>query len=422
MAKIAPPALPDAAANTGDKPRLQLPSLDTFKGTPLDGVIGWNHWLGLIIAVFSALTAVAIVKNVIEDRARKGAESSTAGLNYVIGPMGSGKSMFGVRAIVAALLADRYVITNCRLLPGWAEQVVRKKWPRVARNPAELERAVARLEARYIYETSLRTAMRYRVPCAVCGGKVKECGHIGPFQEGRAVFVWDETHNDLNNRDYAGHGNTAAERELEKERRRIVIRWATQLRKLGFSGYLLSQHHENTDAQLRRVCNHLIRLQNQRNSEGGWIAKLLPRRLTLFLVYWYPAHLAAGTPEHMIQPVRRERYWLPWTRHLFDSWDTFHGIDDLDGEDAPIQLPGLQPAETAKRARGLGKSARAGGPGFAGDGPDQPSLTSPSDLLRKLSSIHHARSPKEVRGPGFAPEASLSDPRTSPGDADSLQA
>ena len=73
----------------------------------------------------------------------------------------------------------------------------------------------------------------------------------------------------------------------------------------GYQGYLLSQHHENTDAQLRRVCNHLIRLQNQRNRGG--LGKLLPRRWALFLVYWFPAHLAEGTNGKGVQAVRFER-------------------------------------------------------------------------------------------------------------------
>jgi hypothetical protein len=204
------------------------------------------------------------------------------------------------------------------------------------------------LEGRYIYERSLRRAMRYRIPCAVCGGDVRECGHVGPEQEGRALIVWDETHNDLNNRDYQGHGVDREERDRERELRRRMVRWGTQLRKLGYVGFLLSQHHENTDAQLRRVCNHIVRLQNQRNSEGSMLAQLLPRRMTYFLVWWYPAHLATGVPEHMIKPTRRDGYFLPWTRHLYDSWETFHGIDDDEDDDeyTPFLLPakGWHPA------------------------------------------------------------------------------
>jgi hypothetical protein len=285
--------------------------------------------------------------------------ANAAGLNYVVGPMGAGKSMFGVRLIVDTIAAGRYCVTNVRLFaPAESEQcpegafvaIARKLFPRDARNPARLERRARWLEGHYIFERSLEQAMRYRIPCAKCGGDTRECGHSGPFQEGRAVFVWDETHNDLNNRDYQGHGSNREDRELEKERRRLILRWATQLRKLGFAGFLLSQHHENTDAQLRRVCNHLVRLQNQRSAGVG---RLLPKRLTMFLVYWYPAHLADGT--RLVKPVHFERYVLPWQRILYDSWETFHGLDDeLEAARAPILLPS---GGRYSKPRGVGDEA-----------------------------------------------------------------
>lgn len=265
-----------------------------------------------------------------------GLASVGGGLNYVIGPMGSGKSMFGVRRIVRAVCEGRYAVTNVRLLPGWSERVCRKEFPRDWRNQERRSRRVAWLEGHYVYETSLRQAMRYRLPCFVCGGNVRECQHPQVGGEARAVFVWDEAHNDLNNRDYQGHGRTSDLREAEKERRRLVLRWATQLRKLGYVGFLLSQHHENTDAQLRRVCNHVIKLQNQRTT--GKFAKLLPKRLTLFLAYWYPANMAEMAGK--VNALHLDRYILPWTRHLYDTMEVFHGLDDeLEEEDRPIVLP-----------------------------------------------------------------------------------
>jgi hypothetical protein len=276
------------------------------------------------------------------------------GLNYVVGPMGSGKSMFGVRVIVRYLAAGRYVVTNCRLLPGWERAVREKHYPR-ARSAEAAAAVEAKLRRLYVYEPTLRQAMRYRVPCASCGRSTRECGHSGPDQEGRAVFVWDETHNDLNNRDYQGHGVDASMRAHEKERRRLVLRWATQLRKLGYTGYLLSQHQENTDAQLRRVCNYIIRLQNQR-SRG--IGILLPKRLALFLVYWYPAHLADGSMR--VQSVRKERYFLPWHRRLYDSWEPFDGLDDgLSDEDTPILLGYESPAGAGPASAGAPASLAA---------------------------------------------------------------
>lgn len=320
------------------------------------------------LALFGVFV-VAFIYIYVRDKAAKGVGVHAGGLNYVVGPMGSGKSMFGVRAIVGALRQGKYVVTNCRLLDGWAEKLVEKHYGRDWRNPERRRLAVERLEGFYVYETDLRVAMRYRIPCAVCGGDTRSCGHSGPEQEGRAVIVWDETHNDLNNRDWDGSGDTKEERQEDRRRKRLLIRWATQLRKLGFVGYLLSQHHENTDKQLQRVCNNIIRLQNQRNAEGLWLAKLLPRRWTLFLVYWFPAHLANDSGSFGRQPyAHRERYWLPWERHLYDSWETYHGIDDGSADETtPILLP----------AGGRRTSPEAGPPRQRGAAGQQP----PTNLL-----------------------------------------
>jgi len=129
------------------------------------------------------------------------------GLNYVTGPMGAGKSLYGVRRIVAHLIAGHYAVTNVEFLPGWSARVA---W-HVARfrSKGKRTRIAARLESFYIYEAELEKAIRYRLP-----GR----------GEARGVFVWDETHNDLNNRSWRDEG------------RAPILEWATQLRKLGYVG------------------------------------------------------------------------------------------------------------------------------------------------------------------------------------------
>jgi hypothetical protein len=227
------------------------------------------------------------------------------GLNYVTGPMGSGKSLFGVRKIVQATLAGQYAITNVRLYDDWAERVARHYFWYCL--PATRRNVAAKLRAHYVFEEDLQRAMRYRVP-----GK----------GEARAVFVWDEGHNDLNNRDW------------RKDGRDDILKWATQLRKLGFVGYLLSQHADNTDAALRRVANFHIRLQNQREQQ-----RVLGLRLTpwpLFLAFWVPAHL--GQQGARVAPVKLERYFLSWHRKLYDTWGLFHGLSDGDLAGSDVEL------------------------------------------------------------------------------------
>lgn len=243
------------------------------------------------------------------------------GLNYVTGPMGSGKSLYGVRRIVSDVCMNRYAVTNVELKPGWAPRVARHFAP--WRSSAARARIAARLESYYVYETDLPQAMRYRLPGT---------------GESRGSFIWDETHNDLNNRDWRDEGRGA------------ILEWATQLRKLGFVGFLLSQHAENTDVALRRVCTYLVRLQNQREQTRALGMRVTP--WPLFLAAWYPAHLAfKGQPS---KPVKVERYFLTWHRHLYDTLGLYHGLAGLDHEDV-IALP--------SGGRGAAPSGAAAAPG-----------------------------------------------------------
>jgi hypothetical protein len=244
------------------------------------------------------------------------------GLNYVTGPMGAGKTLYGTRRIIAHVSAGQYAVTNVELLPGWSTRVAKRllrfrPFHRLSNRHAVAELA-AKLEARYVYETDLAKAMRYRLP-----GE----------GEARGLFLWDEGHNDLNNRDWNGSGSTADAKEADRQRRRDLMRWATQLRKLGYVGYLLTQHADNTDAALRRICNFHIRLQNQREQ-----TRLLGIRITpvpLFLAVWTStnAPLASTT-----KPVKVERYFLSWHKKLYDSWGLFHGLDAAEQGDT-IMLP-----------------------------------------------------------------------------------
>jgi hypothetical protein len=249
------------------------------------------------------------------------------GLNYVTGPMGAGKTLYAVRAIVDAVTTSRYVITNVELLPDAFERIAAHVG-RLVTGKRDRGQLAERLAARYVYETDLAQAMKYRLPGS---------------GEGRGLFIWDEGHNDLNNRDW------------RKEGRDDILRWATQLRKLGFVGFLLSQHADNTDAALRRVCNYQVRLQNQREQ-----TRVLGMRITpwpLFLAYWYPAHL--GLARQQIPPTRVERYFLGWHKNLYDTHGLFHGLDAGEFAGETIMLGALPagasvPREGHPRGRATG--------------------------------------------------------------------
>jgi Zonular occludens toxin (Zot) len=230
------------------------------------------------------------------------------GLNYVTGPMGAGKSLYGVRYLVDAVISSRYCVTNIELVPDAPERIGAHYSRLSRRQRREIADKVRRY---YVHETDLAEAIRYRLP-----GR----------GEARGVLVWDEGHNDLNNRSWRER------RELFKNDRTggdVLLEWATQLRKLGFVGFLLSQHMDNTDAALRRVCNFAVRLQNQREQIRLWGMRATP--WPLFLAYWYPANV--GLAGSRIPPVKIERYFLGWHRHLYDTFGLFHGLD-ADAEDS----------------------------------------------------------------------------------------
>jgi hypothetical protein len=227
--------------------------------------------------------------------------------------MGSGKSLFGVRAGVDVITHGQYWVTNQRLYEVGSDKCPEGAFVRIARHYCRTgsKRRIAQLaaayESLYVYETDINEARRYRVP-----GK----------GEARALFTWDETHNDLNNRTY-------------KDREQGLLEWATQLRKLGFVGFLLSQHHSNTDAQLRRIANGIVMLVNQREQHRvlGMRLLFLP---PLFLAYWLPL---AGVGIGPVTPWRVDRYPLTWHRKLYDTLDLYHGLAESDALGDVVHLP-----------------------------------------------------------------------------------
>ncbi len=249
------------------------------------------------------------------------------GLRYVTGPMGAGKSLYATRRIIQCLCAGKYVITNVRLYEDFADRAA-LRMTRAA--PHKRQVLADKLRRFYIYETDLEEAIRYRVP-----GK----------GEARALMVWDEAHNDMNNRSYLKRG-----RKFETDTGDGLLEWATQLRKLGYEGILLSQSADNTDAQLRRICNYIVRLQNQRETTR---LPLLNTRIMvvppLFLAWWYMSNTPMSSQR---TPVKTERYFLSWHKSLYDTMDLYHGVEELDNEGAVIRLPvgGRPPAARVAHA------------------------------------------------------------------------
>jgi hypothetical protein len=229
------------------------------------------------------------------------------GVSYIVGPMGSGKTLRAVRGMISALCSQKYVVTNVRLIEGWEDRVAKH----VARTSSkERKQQIARkLRGYYLFVEDLDHAFNL-----ITGTEIPGHG------EGRAHFYWDESQNDLNNRTWRGKSANDQKRREEAEKRVDILEVATQFRKLGIEGYILSQHTDNTDVAIRRACNWVIRMQNQREQ-----TRMLGVRITpwpLFLGFWYPSNVVLGKAN----PVRTERYFLDWHRHLYDTMGLYHGV------------------------------------------------------------------------------------------------
>lgn len=237
------------------------------------------------------------------------------GLSYVTGPMGAGKTLWGTRTGVQALMQNKYWLTNIRLVEGWHEIVAKhlvRANPFALNKRREIEQKLLR---HYVYLDAFEDATFMKVPGT---------------GEARAVMVWDEVHNDMNNRDWMEDG------------RKELLKWGTQLRKLGFSGFFLSQHADNTDVSLRRVSSYIVKLQNQQEHTRMMGIRITP--WPLFLAFWYPSNVVIGKG----QPIKTERYFLSWHRHLYDTLDLYHGLHKQYQDNVRVmELPqgGIDPEE-----------------------------------------------------------------------------
>lgn len=249
------------------------------------------------------------------------------GVSYIVGPMGSGKTLRAVRGLIKALCNHQYVVTNIRLIDGW-EHVVASHYARTA-SKARKERIAERLRGFYLFVEELDHAFNLITSTEIPGKG-----------ESRAKFYWDESQNDLNNRTWRGKSANEQTRREEAEKRVDILEVATQFRKLGIEGYVLSQHTDNTDVAIRRACNWVIRMQNQREQ-----TRMLGMRITpwpLFLAFWYPSNVVIGKAN----PVKTERYFLDWHRRIYDTMGLYHGVANrAEGGRTPLPAHGLTDAE-----------------------------------------------------------------------------
>jgi hypothetical protein len=255
------------------------------------------------------------------------------GLSFVTGPMGSGKTLFEVRGGVNIMLRGGWWITNVPLYPDALDRIARHVAPTSRKKRREL---AARLVDRYIYTEDLREALTHGV-------------HEGARWRGeaRARLGWDESYSELNAREWDGG------RGKSKDDRAELLEWVPMLRKLNVHGYLLAQHEETVDKNMRRICNYVVRLDNRRESARimGLRVKCVP---PLFIAQYYQANQAEKRGG-IARPAFTERHLLSWHRKLYDT----HGLygsaaDKADaGEITWLGVPRLELEAATQERTGL---------------------------------------------------------------------
>jgi Zonular occludens toxin (Zot) len=262
-------------------------------------------------------------------------------IRFVTGGLGAGKSLYAMRKVGDALLRDRVVVTNVELREGWEHIVQRHNpwtWKLGRRGRAEYRAHLTRL---YHWEPDLQ-AMTH---CYVRGEG-----------EGRAILVLDEAHNELSNR------------EWQEANRMVFVKWLTQARKLGYHVYLISQHRDNAEAQIRRVATFEVRLTNWRQSARIPLLGFSPFPVPAFLALTFPANAPGGVIKAQ-DVFAREFFFLSWHRHLYDTFGTFYGID-VQNDPLAVWLPHREhrPVSAAlTREAGAGPTQAPSDPSEAAD-------------------------------------------------------
>ena len=234
-------------------------------------------------------------------------------LSMVTGQLGTGKSYFAIRKGVEALQKGRQLITNFELHPDFCEKIAYRRPLRYRKRVSKrLDERALRYMDNYLYVPELADLMRVRLR--------------HPRQGGCFVLL-DECHRWMN------------AREWNAEQRKDILEWFALSRKRGFEVYVLTQHGDNVDAQVRRLCEDHIKLNNLRRSARFLGFRVIP--FDLFIAVTVNAHY----PKEV---GRRDHYLLNWCKNLYDTMDTVSFSEHFEPEGG---RSGSRTDRTARRMR-----------------------------------------------------------------------
>jgi hypothetical protein len=285
-------------------------------------------------------------------------------IRLVTGPLGTGKSYYGVRKAAQALREGKLVATNFDMVDDWVDQVVRHG--RLFKHSRRLDERAERFSSRYIRIETMQELRELRVrPEPPWAKEIRK--DVWVLKEGSLVVILDESHRWMNARSWSREG------------REELLEFFALARKLGMEIYLIAQRAENLDVQVRELFEDHIQLNNLRRS-----ARLLGIPVIPF------NYFIAGWRNHAYpdEVIKTERYRLGWEKRLYDTMDTVSFTEGQKAEGSALWLPrptyeqpkdGPEAADAAPAAPAPGPPSPAvAGPGAVGDPGHRPAAPDPS--------------------------------------------
>jgi Zonular occludens toxin (Zot) len=271
-------------------------------------------------------------------------------IRLVTGPLGTGKSYYGVRKAAQAMREGKLVATNFDMSADWVDQVVRHG--RLFKGTKKLQERSERFSQRYIRIETMQQLRELRIrPEAPWAREIRP--GVWVLKEGSLVVILDESHRWMNARSWSREG------------REELLEFFALARKLGMEIYLIAQRAENLDVQVRELFEDHIQLVNLRRSARLLGIPIIP--FNFFIAGWrnhaYPDEV-----------VKTERYKLGWEKDLYDTMDTVSFTEGQKAEGSALWLPRPEDGQPSDGTGAAHAASAAGAPGppppaGAGTGP-----------------------------------------------------
>jgi hypothetical protein len=231
-------------------------------------------------------------------------------LRFITGILGHGKSLYGARIIGRGLNSGRVVATNVKLQDGWQYLVLKHNPFYLAGGSRYKREAVREVSTRYFFEPNFAKLL---------GARIKGYG------EGRGIRLFDEAHNRLNSRDFKEHDQN------------LMLRRLSLGRKRGWEDYIISQHKQNVDKQIRRIAHSEIQVVDFQKLLTIPVIGMQILPFHWFFIQEYKLEESAMGTEKLGRRIGFTFSRLGWWKDLYDTFEDFEFDDEL--EDSGVVLP-----------------------------------------------------------------------------------